>query len=361
MNSGRPHSNASRPRVAHAVPRAEILFEPVRDRHGWRLALVFGNHAPGGFCPYYTEERCFHCDIGAGEGAAFELTANRQRLAWFQEYYRPHLASISHLVLYNSGSVLNPREMPPEMLDEIVIFACSLPAVRVLSLDSREPFIKPDILERILSVAGPACTIRPILGIESGDDRIRDDILRKGMPRQAINRVFNDLSRLEAEFGPSRIGLDVNIVIAGPGTTCASAVDDAVLTARDVLISGADHGVKVDLNLHPYYPSSRGYARFSDHPRCSTAVTARAAARIAELVRSMAADSCLFIGWNDEGHDREREQRDVEIEQARAALDHFNRTNDPDALSGLEPSREPGAPGLRQAKWPVPDQEHGPK
>ena len=53
----------------------------------------------------------------------------------------------------------------------------------------------------------------------------------------------------------------------------------------------------------------------------------------------MAADSCLFIGWNDEGHDRERERRDVEIERARAAFDRFNETNDPDALSGLEASR----------------------
>ena len=300
----------------------------MRDRHGWRLALVFGNHAPGGFCPYYTDERCFHCDIGAGEGAAFDLATNRQRLAWFQEYYRPHLASISHLVLYNSGSVLNPREMPPEMLDEIVAFARSLPAVRVISLDSREPYIRPDTLKRILSLAGPGCSIRPILGIESADDRIRNEVLRKGMPRHAIDRVFRDLSRLAAEFGPARIGLDVNIVIAGPGTTRETAVDDAVLTARYVLIAGADHGVNVDLNLHPYYPGSRGYARFPDHPRCSPATTARAAAKIAELVRSMAADCCLFIGWNDEGHDRERQQRHVEIEQARAAFDRFNQTNE---------------------------------
>ena len=27
-----------------AIPRRENLYEPVRDRYGWRLALVFGNH-----------------------------------------------------------------------------------------------------------------------------------------------------------------------------------------------------------------------------------------------------------------------------------------------------------------------------
>ena len=33
------------PRVA---PPSASLFEPVRDRYGWRLSLVFGNHAPNG-------------------------------------------------------------------------------------------------------------------------------------------------------------------------------------------------------------------------------------------------------------------------------------------------------------------------
>ena len=176
-------SSLNRGRPASAIPRPESLFEPVRDRYGLRLALVFGNHAPGGFCPYFTEGRCFHCDIGAGEGAAFDLTTNRQRLAWFRQHYQPHFASISHLVVYNSGSAFNPREMPPVMLDEIVAFACSLPAVRVISIDSREPFITLDTLRRIMSLAGPGIAIRPILGIESSNEVIRNEILRKAMPR----------------------------------------------------------------------------------------------------------------------------------------------------------------------------------
>jgi hypothetical protein len=320
------------------APRAASLFEAVRDRYGWRLALVFGNHAPGGFCPYYTEERCFHCDIGAGEGAAFDLTTNRERLAWFQEHYRPHLASISHLVLYNSGSILNPREMPPELLDEIVVFAGSLPAVTVISLDSREPFIRPGTLRRIIMAAGSRLMVRPILGIESADDRIRNEVLRKGMPRTAIDRVFQELSELAVEYGPARIGLDVNIVIGGPGTTRDTAVDDAVLTARFAVIAGAEHGIKVDLNLHPYYPGARGIARFPNHPRCSLATTVAVVTKIAALVRSMAADASLFIGWNDEGHDTERQQRHLETEVARAAFERFNQTNDPAALNGLESS-----------------------
>ena len=318
-----------------AVPRTESLFEPVRDRYGWRLALVFGNHAPGGYCPYYAGELCNHCDIGAGEGAAFNLATNRERLAWFEAYYKRYLGSLNHLVLYNSGSILNPRELPTEVLDEIIAFANSLPALSAISLDSREAHIKRTALRRLLQNARAELAMRPILGIESADDRIRNTLLRKQMSRAGIERVYRELSQLADEFGRSRIGLDVNIVIAAPGTSDESLIGDAVTTARFALTAGAKHGVPVDLNLHPYYPSARGLVEFPDHPRCSLRTTAEAARRIAELAQSMNADTNLFIGWNDEGHDTDRPEREHERKQFAGAVDMFNHTNDVRSLSGL--------------------------
>ena len=315
--------------LASAAPRPETLFAPVRDRYGWRLALVFGNHFPGGICPYLIGEHCHHCDIGAGEGAAFDLATNHARLNWFREHYQQHLDSIGHVVLYNSGSVLNPREMPPDMLDEILGAIRTLRAVRVVSLDSREAYIKPQILRRIISALGEGLTVRPILGIESADDRIRNEILRKAMPRAAIMRVFRDLSTVAAEEGADRIGLDVNILIAGPGTTSETAVDDAARTAEFALDAGARSGVAVDLNLHPYYVGSRGSSQFPDHRRCTIEIAARAATRIAQIVQSMGVATSIFVGWQDEAHDLEQETRSHELNRARAAFDRFNQTNDP--------------------------------
>ena len=79
-----------------------------------------------------------HCDIGAGEGAAATSELNRQRLAWFQEHYRQVLPEVAHLVLYNSGSLLDPQEMPADLLDEVLVWARSLPALRMVSLETRE-------------------------------------------------------------------------------------------------------------------------------------------------------------------------------------------------------------------------------
>jgi hypothetical protein len=331
LPSSEPNAAAGRA-IGLAVPRPELLFEPAHDRYGARLALVFGNHAAGGVCPYYAANRCFHCDIGTGEGAALDQGANRQRLAWLGDHYQQALASIVHLVIYNSGSVLNPREMPPELLDEIIAFARALPAVRVVSLDSRENFIRADALRRMLAGRAGGLMIRPVLGIETIDDRLRNQLLEKGMPRSAIARVYHDLGAVAAEMGPGLVGLDVNVVVGGPGTTLETAVEDAVATARFALDAGVEHGVSVDLNLHPYYPGTRGSARFPGHGRCPPATTARAAAEIATLVRSMAVESCIFIGCHDEGHDRDQVERDAEMARARGAFERFNRTNEPGLL-----------------------------
>ena len=188
----------------------------------------------------------------------------------------------------------------------------------------------------MVSVLGPGIMLRPILGIETADDRLRNDVLQKAMPRAAIERVYGDLSALALKLGSSRVGLDVNIVIAGPGTTDGTAVDDAVSTAQFALESGVRTNIKVDLNLHPYYKGDQGVSRFPNHPRCSLATTVSSVSAITALVRSMAVTTSIFIGWHDEGHDRERRQcRDRDLECARAAFDRFNQTNDPAELNDM--------------------------
>lgn len=126
------------PQIPSAKPSSEHLFQCVTDAYGKRLALVFGNHAERGECPYYTAALCHHCDIGMGEGVAFDLASNRRRLEWYQSRFSLEWASLAHLVVYNSGSVLNPVEMPFEFLQYVLALARKVDSVRVVSVDSRE-------------------------------------------------------------------------------------------------------------------------------------------------------------------------------------------------------------------------------
>lgn len=327
-------SRAPEPR---ARPDDALLFSPVGDRYGPRLALVFGNEAPGGLCPYYRAGRCAHCDIGAGEGGAFDAETNRTRLRWFEGHYSAQWPRLAHLVVYNSGSVLNPRELSPAVLVEIARFAASLPQLRALSLDAREPYIRLGTLEPLVRRLGPSQAARPILGLESADDRVRDELLQKRMPRSAVERAYDAVAELASRHGEARIGIDVNVVVGAPGTDRETAAEEAAATARYALSLGAERDLGVDLNIHPYYPSHRSSTRFSAHPRCSPQTAVSALLRIDGARRELMPAAGVFVGWQDEQHDQQQELRAAELSRWRSLFDRFNRTQDAALFGAFSP------------------------
>jgi hypothetical protein len=329
-----------------AVPAQDLLFPIVEDRLGPRLALVFGNEAPGGECPFYRAALCHHCDIGRGEGARFDLSTNRRRLAWFRARYAEDWPRIAHLVIYNSGSVLNPAEMAPALLDEVLGFARGLPALAAVSLDSREGFVTEARVAGAARALGAPRRLRVIIGIESADDAIRDGRLEKRMPRAAVERAALALGRAAREAaenpGAASIGLDVNVVVGGPGAAGGRAPADAAATARWAVALARAAGVPLDLNVHPYDPSARGAARFPGHPRPGpTEVVAAVEAMLGEIRAAGATgETSLFLGLHDEGHDTRREERARAISPLAAALARFHRDQDAAALrAALERER----------------------
>ncbi|MBI4870594.1 MAG: hypothetical protein HY814_03405 [Candidatus Riflebacteria bacterium] len=313
-----------------AAPPASSRFDPVPDAYGVRLALVFGNHAPDGLCPYASASLCHHCDVGLGEGRAFSTAMNLRRLAWFRDSYAAVLPGVTHLALYNSGSVLDPRQMPRRLLFHLLEWAGSLPALRVLSVDTREEHLTHAVLGRVSERLGTAVTLRPILGVESADDTIRQTLLEKRMDRWEIERSFRETG--QARAAGARVGLDVNVVVGAPGTTAETLIGDAAATARTCFELGVHHGVDVDLNLHAYYPTRRGLARFPGHPRCAPEAFLGAVRQIGAVRAALSPSSKLFIGWEDEGHDLQPELRARELERLRAAFEAFNRLQDPGVL-----------------------------
>ena len=295
-----------------AQPAPGNVFSTKVGRYGARLALVFGSHARGGVCPYHRAGGCHHCDIGGGEGGAFDKATNRARMEWFQHHYADVLDEVVHLILYNSGSVLNAREMPRDLLAEILATISAWPAVSVVSIESREAYITRDSVLEAAAALAPHQQCRIILGLETADDHRREELLGKKMPRAAIERAFTALGEAAAVIGRERIGIDVNLVVAGPGTDPTSAIDDAVGTARFAFALATRSQLSVDLNLHAYYPSARSRARFPDHPRCELLTLARAVDAVDQVAREMSVDAGLFIGEQDEGHDTDQKKREAE-------------------------------------------------
>ena len=294
-----------------------------------RLAWVFGNEAPGGRCPFYTGGLCTHCDIGRGEGRAFDERSNRRRWRWLRRAYCDQIPDVRHLVLYNSGSILNPREFTWKLLLEVIAWAASETGIRVVSLDSRESFVRAAPLVEL--AANHSLEIRPILGVESANDAIRNGLLRKQMPQQAIEATFAALHSANQILHCDRTALDINVVVGGPGAGGDFAAGDAVATAAEMLRLAEQYQVRVDMNLHAFYPSQRSRKHHKGHPRCPMDAYVAAAHRIAIACRRAGAG--VFLGWEDEGHDQQPTERERELARWRPRFDRFNRTQDPALLA----------------------------
>ena len=207
-------------------------------------------------------------------------------------------------------------------------------------METRETAVTETSLRRVADALRANRMLRVILGLETSDDHLREELLAKHMPRAAVKRAVEAIGSVAADLGPERVGLTFNILVGGPGTTSHGALDDALTTAHYALETGRGAKLPVDLNLHPYYQSARGQSYFPAHPRCSPQTAARVASAVAQLAVRSVPPSVLFIGTNDEGHDRDFIPPGWRADTVREALERFNRSQDPSAVESL--CRTPG-------------------
>jgi archaeosine synthase beta-subunit len=128
------------------------------------------------------------------------------------------------LCLYNSGSFLNPNEIPKEaqhyMLDKIN----NTPGIKKLIIESRPEFITSEVLDEVESI----CTNIEIeigVGLESYNEEIRDLCLNKGLSN-------NDFNEVGARIRGHKTKLLAYVLIKSPFLTEKEAIDDAINTVK---------------------------------------------------------------------------------------------------------------------------------
>ena len=305
-----------------AIPGEASLFEPVAAPRGIRLALIFGNEAPHGKCPYHGTQ-CAHCDIGAGEGIRFNFSLNKERLEFFKSHYNKKLKTVQHIVIYNSGSTLNPQEMSPETLGEILGFIKETDSIQRASFDSREIFITRERVRNLVDSVRPNQQITLTLGLESQSDAIRMEKLGKRMSKEQIKRIFQVLSEFR-----ERASVEINMVFQPPGVKGKGAVEEAKATVQYGLDLMDEYNVGVDFNYHPYYPSWKGSYEYPDHPRAIIQDGIRALILIVRMIKNRGGAAKIFVGWNDEGHDLQPRTKQRELSLYSSGLQKFNQTQD---------------------------------
>lgn len=220
-----PHSSFPRDHAASSDIRIGYIDgEPVRR-------LVVTLRGPG--CAWVSRGGgCVMCGHYAGTTCG-DVPSPDEYLAQFRgEIARYDLSDIRVISLYNSGSMLNPEEVPPEALSLIFRDICALAPVRKVVLETRAEYVRRETAAGLKSLLGTGKTLAVAIGLETSDDLTRAFCVNKGCSRDDISRAVRSLRGL-AE-------IQLYILLGVPFLTELEAIEDAIRSlacARDL---GAD-------------------------------------------------------------------------------------------------------------------------
>jgi radical SAM enzyme (TIGR01210 family) len=264
--------------------------------------------------------------------------------------YRPLMAQIDHVfaepsvldrrktigkvILSNNGSMLDEETFSSTALVYLLAkINLHLPKVAVLTLETRPEYVdlaELEIMSRVVKEGDTPTQLELAIGFEAFDERIRNDVFRKGLGLGAFERLVRDV----APFG-FRLKCYV-MQKPVPGMTDEEAIED-VRSAIDFMHRAAEEsGVRIDVHLNPTYvgggtPLAEAFARGEYTPPRLVDV--------ARAVRHAKGKSVsVFVGLYDEGLAVEGGSFIRPGEQDIAErLELFNRTQDFAVLDGIGP------------------------
>jgi archaeosine synthase beta-subunit len=142
------------------------------------------------------------------------------------------LGRIAIISLYNSGSILNPDELPLEALLGILRQIRDFPSVRKVILESRAEFVDANLICYLKEVLGKGKSLSIAIGLETADDETRRICLNKGSSLAEINDAVKKVKPY-AE-------IQLYILLGIPFLTESEAVKDSILSIRCAQNMGAD-------------------------------------------------------------------------------------------------------------------------
>jgi archaeosine synthase beta-subunit len=201
----------------------ELVPAVVAGKPSTRLAVVL--RAPG--CRYARATGgCRFCGFLALSTRGAKVTAADYR-AQIEAVLEAALAAkppVEQIDLYNSGSFLADQEVPAEARTLMLSSLTTLPAVQKILIEARPEDVSRDKLRPLVALLSEV-RLEVGIGLESADDRVRAELMRKGFSRAVFERAAGEIR----DGGASLLAY-VFLKPAGLGE--AEARDDAVATAH---------------------------------------------------------------------------------------------------------------------------------
>ena len=134
---------------------------------------------------------------------------------------------LGELDLFCSGSFFNDEEVPPEVRRHAAESARNLPKLKKLLVESRPEYILPSDIDEMKEILGDDIRLEVAIGLESANEYVREEIIRKGFDLKDFENSLNTL-------GKRGTCLLVYVFLKPPGLSEARALEDTVATARYV-------------------------------------------------------------------------------------------------------------------------------
>ena len=187
-------------------------------------------------CRFRRKGYCMMCDYGAGRCitpteavCALESVLNR----WPQK--------IERLLLGSCGSVFDPAEITPDVLQAILSFLQANPVPHLI-FETHYTTVTPDILAQLKDFL-PQQEITIEMGFESAST----DVLHSLHKFMNLSDLKATMDRIHA-FGMS---VSLNVFLGAPHLTQARQIEDALQSIRWAFRSGADEVVLFPANIKP--------------------------------------------------------------------------------------------------------------
>lgn len=233
--------------------------------------------------------------------------------------------SMKKVIVSNNGSVLDEATFSSTALVYLISqLNLHLPNLSVLSLETRPEYVDPaelEFLSRVLAEGNTPTALEIAIGFEAFDDRIRNEVFRKGLPLE----VFERCVRMIAPYGYHLKCYLMQKPV--PGMSDEEAVAD-VRQAIDFFSRIAEqYRVTVNLHINPTYVAAGTQLAEAFERGQYAPPMLRDVARAVRNAQGR--QLSVFIGLNDEGLavDGGSFIRKGD-EDVVAALNRFNRTQD---------------------------------
>jgi radical SAM enzyme (TIGR01210 family) len=237
------------------------------------------------------------------------------------------LDGVDEIDLLTLGSFLNENEISARARRELLGMIAQLSGVRRVSFESRSEYVTEAKLAESRRILGDR-VVEFGIGLESADDQVRNQIIRKGLTRQRFERVARTV-------GLSGLDLLVYLLIKPPHLTEQQAIGDAEASVAYVSQVAANNGVRVRMALEPVFVAPNTYLE---------QVFLRGEYRlvnlwsVVEVILRTHRMGNLFVGLSDEDLSRNRTASSCPLCHGRLIqeIERFNRTLDASRLRELD-------------------------